>query len=158
MVAKSKVSLKRVAKGTLRSALVSQLKAQTGRKDIKFDAATSVAANTQVTIAIKERAGYPVTFPKGSVDPKDWKTAKGVKIEVDFSRCFWLPDDWGQGVKMTLPVSRSTGGGGGILTTFVGPDMKSFFHKSKVEEYVGRSLDVKEGWNGQVRAARLQAL
>jgi len=148
---------KRLSKSTLRSALVSGLKEQTGRKDIKFSAAPKVAEKCIGTVPIEQRAGYPLVFPKGSVNPKDWKTSNGVKIEVDFNRAAWLPDDWGQGVKMTQPSSRSTGGGGGILTSFVGPDMKVFFHKKTTEAYVGRPLTNQEGFKGQVRLAQLQA-
>ena len=36
-----------------------------------------------------------------------------VPVSVDFNRCRWLPDDWGQGVKATLPNSRSKPNGGG---------------------------------------------
>jgi len=86
------------------------LKASTGRKDITFHEAPKVAARTQGTVPIKERAGYPLKFPKGAVDPKDWATTHGIKIEVDFSRSKWLPDDWGQGVKATFRNSRSTAG------------------------------------------------
>eukprot|EP00931_Biecheleriopsis_adriatica_P119373 TRINITY_DN94601_c0_g1_i1.p1 TRINITY_DN94601_c0_g1~~TRINITY_DN94601_c0_g1_i1.p1 ORF type:complete len:608 (-),score=165.05 TRINITY_DN94601_c0_g1_i1:51-1874(-) len=152
-----KSQVKRLSKTTLRSALVAGLKEKTGRKDIKFDAAPQVATKAIGTVSIKDRAGYPVARPKGSVDPKDWVTHEGVKVEVDFSRAPWLPDDWGQGVKTTHPNSRSTKGGGGILTSYVSPDMKVFYHKTKVEELVGRPLTTKDGFNGQVRLAQLQA-
>ncbi len=80
------------------------------------------------------------------------------KIEVDFNRVAWLPDAWGQGIKVTKPISRSTGGKGGTLTMFVSPDGKTaYFHKTKVEEYEGRKLTKKDGFNGQVRLAKLQA-
>lgn len=70
----------------------------------------------------------------------------------------WLPDAWGQGIKVTKPISRSTGGKGGTLTMFVSPDGKTaYFHKPKVEKYEGRKLTRKEGFNGQVRLAKLQA-
>merc|ERR1712232_735735 len=104
---KKKAIGKRITKHTLRSALVAGLKAQTGRKDIKFDVAPGVAAKTEKSVPIEKRAGYPLVFPKGAVDPKDWKTKNGVKIMVDFSRASWLPDDWGQGVKATEKTWRS---------------------------------------------------
>ena len=78
-------------------------------------------------------------------------------IEVDFLRAAWLPDDWGQGVKITKAVSRSRPGQGGTLTIYVGPCGKSFYHKAKVEEYVGRTLSVVDGFQGQVRLAQIQA-
>eukprot|EP00746_Dinoflagellata_sp_MGD_P004723 gnl/MRDRNA2_/MRDRNA2_109134_c0_seq1.p1 gnl/MRDRNA2_/MRDRNA2_109134_c0~~gnl/MRDRNA2_/MRDRNA2_109134_c0_seq1.p1 ORF type:complete len:661 (+),score=170.52 gnl/MRDRNA2_/MRDRNA2_109134_c0_seq1:91-1983(+) len=148
---------RRVRKSDVRTALLSCLKEQSGRADISFKSAQKSAATTQISIPIEERAGYPVTFPKGAVDPKDWKTHSGVKVEVDFARAYWLPDDWGQGVKITEKNGRSTGGGGGTLTTYVGPDMKAYFHRHMVEQYVGRKLTKEDGWNGQVRQAKLQA-
>jgi len=156
---KTKLTKKLVNKLTLRQALVSGVKAQTGRKDIEFRAAADIAATTQRAIPIEERAGYPLKRARGSVDPKNWKTATGVKLEVDFSRAWWMPDDWGQAIKPTKPTSHSTGGGGGILTTFVAPDGKTcFFHKERCEEHMGRPFTKADGFNGQVRLAKLQAL
>lgn len=52
-------------------------------------------------------------------------------------------------------------GGGGILTTFVAPDGKSFFHKATSEAYFlkveGRPMTEKDCFNGRVRLAKLQA-
>lgn len=158
MKAKARKTKRLITKGTLRSALVAGLKAQTGRKDLRFEDAPEVAARTQQTVKIEERAGFPLKIAKGSVHPKDWLTHSGCKIEVDFGRAHWLPDDWGQGIKATLKTWRSMKGGGGILTTFVAPDGKSFFHKHTSEAWAGRPLGAKEGFNGQVRLARLQAL
>jgi len=161
MVAKSKrvaQASERVRRGTLRSALLSDLKKGSGRKDIRIGAASKTASKSMGSIPIEERAGFPLKLVKGGVHPKDWKTHNGVKIIVDVSRCHWLPDDWGQGVKVTVATSRSTGTGGGILTTFVAPDGKSFFHKHTSEAYNGKGeLTLKDGWNGQVRLARMQA-
>lgn len=160
-VMKAKRVPKRLNKNTLRFALVSGLKAKTGRKDIKFKEAPSLAAKTQHSVPIEQRAGFPLKIAKGSVHPKDWVSGGGDKIEVDFTRAKWLPDDWGQGVKMTHPGTlgnRKKCGGGGILTTFVAPDGKSFFHKESSERYAGvKEWTIADGWNGQVRMARLQA-
>lgn len=148
----------RVRRHTLRSALLSDLKKDSGRKDIECGAASKVASKAKDSIPIEERAGFPLKLSKGGVHPKDWKTHNGVKIIVDLARCPWLPDDWGQGVKQTQPTSHSTGVGGGILTTFVAPDGKSFFHKATSEAYNGKGvLTHKDGWNGQVRLAKMQA-
>eukprot|EP00441_Pelagodinium_beii_P018005 CAMPEP_0197655014 /NCGR_PEP_ID=MMETSP1338-20131121/39196_1 /TAXON_ID=43686 ORGANISM="Pelagodinium beii, Strain RCC1491" /NCGR_SAMPLE_ID=MMETSP1338 /ASSEMBLY_ACC=CAM_ASM_000754 /LENGTH=584 /DNA_ID=CAMNT_0043230575 /DNA_START=57 /DNA_END=1811 /DNA_ORIENTATION=+ len=153
-----KVLCRRLSKSTLRSALVSGLKAKGGRKDLKFEDAPEVASKVMNSLPPEERAGYPVVLTKDSVDPRKWVTHQGVKIEVDFSRARWLPDDWGQGVKTTCATAKSKkGGGGGILTSFVGPDMKVFYHREKVEEYIGRKLTDKDGFNGQVKLAKLQA-
>jgi len=162
VVMKSKKVLKRgrgtrVNRGSLRSALISNLKKAGKRKDINIADASSVASKSSKAIPIGERAGFPVKLAKGCVHPKDWKTHNGVKIIVDYSRSPWLPDDWGQGVKQTQPTAHSTGGGGGILTTYVAPDGKSFFHKATSEQYAGRPLTNEEGWNGQVRLAKKQA-
>lgn len=164
MVAKGKrildkgKSVKTVRRGTLRSALLSDLKTSSGRKDIKFHGASKIASKSQVSIPIEQRAGFPLKLTKGGVHPKDWKSHCGVKIIVDLARAPWLPDDWGQGVKQTQANGRSTGTSGGILTTYVAPDGKSFFHKPTSEEYNGKGvLTSKDGWNGQVRLAKLQA-
>merc|ERR1711879_367504 len=90
-----------IKKSSLRSALVANLKDKSGRKDIKFDAAPKIADKMQRTVPIEKRAGYPATLEKGAVNPKNWKTYMGVKIDVDFARAPWLPDTWGQGVKIT---------------------------------------------------------
>ncbi|CAJ1343759.1 unnamed protein product [Effrenium voratum] len=157
---KAPVAVKRatkLGKQTLRSALVSGLKEKSGRKDLKFTAAPEVAGRAVGIVPIEKRAGYPLCLPDGAVDPEEWKTKDGVKVEVDFARVHWLPDEWGQGVKTTCPTARSTGGGGGTLTAFVSPDMTVYYHKCKVEEYVGRPLTERDGFNGQVRLAQLQA-
>eukprot|EP00930_Biecheleria_cincta_P073589 TRINITY_DN60869_c0_g1_i1.p1 TRINITY_DN60869_c0_g1~~TRINITY_DN60869_c0_g1_i1.p1 ORF type:complete len:538 (-),score=95.61 TRINITY_DN60869_c0_g1_i1:153-1739(-) len=161
-VMKSKKVLKRgrgtrVNKGSLRSALISNLKKAGGRKDVNIAHASAIASKSSETIPIEERAGFPIKLAKGCVHPKDWKTHNGVKIIVDYNRAPWLPDDWGQGVKQTQPTAHSTGRGGGILTTYVAPDGKSFFHKATSEKYAGRPLTNEVGWNGQVRVAKKQA-
>mmetsp|Transcript_114824 Transcript_114824/g.357659 ORF Transcript_114824/g.357659 Transcript_114824/m.357659 type:complete len:566 (+) Transcript_114824:56-1753(+) len=156
MVAKV-MKKKRVLKGALRGALLADLKQGSGRRDIKFRSATKVASRSQDTTPIEERAGFPVRLKRGCVHPRDWATPHGVKIHVDFNRSPWLPDDWGQGVKITQPTVRSTMGGGGILTAFVAPDGKNFFHKATSEEYCGFPLTREVGWNGQLRTARIQA-
>jgi hypothetical protein len=121
----SSTKLSRVSKHTIRSALVAGLKAQSGRKDIKFDKSADVATRAMDSVAIEQRAGYPVKRAKGSTDPKDWETEKGVKVHVDFKRHAWLPDDWGQGVKITIPTAHSTGTSGGTYTVIIAPDGKS---------------------------------
>jgi len=147
----------RVNRGTLRSALLSNLKKDGGRTDINIRSATAVASRSSEETPIEERAGFPTKLAKGCVHPRNWITAMGVKIHVDYSRAAWLPDEWGQGVKQTQPTAKSTGGNGGILTTYVAPDGKSFFHKSVAEQYAGRQFTAEDGWNGQVRLAKLQA-
>lgn len=156
-VTKAAKAKRLVGRGTLRSALVSGLKEQCGRTDLKFDAAPKVASKVLHSVPPEQRAGYPLTRPKGSVEPRDWRTSEGVKVEVDFTRPAWMPDDWGQGVKTTNPTSHSTGGGGGTLTSYVAPDGKVFYHKRRAEEYAGRTFGPTDGFNGQVRLAKLQA-
>lgn len=156
---KKRVSKVLIRKSTLSGALRAGLKAKTGRKDIKFKEAAQVALSTEQSVPIAQRAGYPLKLTKGGVNPKDWVTCKGDKILVDFARAPWLPDDWGQGVKMTRPVNKKVDkGGGGILTCYVAPDGKNFFHKLKSEEYAGVDEFTRaDGWNGQVRLAKAQA-
>lgn len=152
------VAVKKLSKSSMTSALKARLKKNSGRHDIRIDEQPQLLDDAAHSVPITERGGYPVIRKKGSADPKKWVTVTGVPVSVDFNRCRWLPDDWGQGVKATLPNSRSKpNGGGGILTCFVSPEMKVYFHKEKVEEHVGRTLSDKDGFNGQVRLAKLQA-
>jgi len=156
----------RLRKGSLRSALVSGLKAQGGRSDLVFNDASRLAAQRMHQTPIKERAGYPVTRPAGSADPAKWVTQHGKKVMVDFSRSTWLPDDWGQGVKTTNPTAHSTGGGGGTYTVFMSPEGKTFYHKWAAEDFTfgdgkrfsakGKTFELKDGFRGQLRAAWLQ--
>jgi len=160
---KKVVKLKRVSKHTIRSALVASLKAQSGRKDIKFDQSADVADRAMHSVPIEQRAGYPVKRAKGSVDPKDWMTEKRFKdrpqekVHVDFKRHAWLPDEWGQGVKITIPNAHSTGTSGGTYTVMVAPDGKVFYHRGPAEEYAGYKFSHELGFNGQVRLAKLQS-
>lgn len=152
---------RRIAKAAVRGALVSSIKSKSGRKDIVVDDAARAAEKIRLSTPPKERAGYPLKISKGAVEPERWKTKTGVEVEVDFSRCHWLPDDWGQGIKRTKKTilkARPRRQGGGVLTTFVAPNgVDCFFHKDKVEEYVGRKLTKKDGLNGQIRSCKLAA-
>lgn len=151
----------RIHKGTLRGALIKSLKKQSGRKDLDFKEASAIAARTQHLVPIEERGGYPVKRLKGSVDPKNWVSCHGDKVEVDLGRAKWLPDEWGQGIKITHKNGRSEGkkdwGGRGLLTSFVAPDGKVFFHQHCAEQYAGKKFTAALGFNGQIRLARLQA-
>jgi len=147
---------RRLHKGTLRTALFSNLKAQSGRKDIEFKQAAKATTKAMKSVPIQHRAGHPLTLPAGSVDPRSWKTKGGKKVEVDFSRSNWLPDDWGQGVKITNPTAHSTGTTGGTYTVFMSPEGETFYHKFAVEAHVGRSLGPKDGFNGTLRLAWLR--
>lgn len=153
---KTNTKLKRVGKSTIRSALIADLKEQSGRKDIKFDKSHAVASRTKDSVPIEQRAGYPVKRAKGSVDPKKWVTEKGVKVHVDFKRHAWLPDDWGQGVKITTPTAHSFGSSGGTYTVMIAPDGKIFYHRVEAEKYAGYKFSLQLGFNGQVRLAKLQ--
>lgn len=160
MLKKPVTKAKRITRTTLRSALVSAIKLQTGRTGLAIADAPKVASRTINTVPIEERAGFPVMLAKGAVHPRDWATVNGVKIEVDFSRSPFLPDTWGQGVKTTLPNSRTKSdgtSGGGMLTAFVAPDGKVFFHRKTSQKYAGFEFTREVGWNGQVRNAQLQA-
>jgi len=148
----------RLNKRSLGGALVAELKAKSGRKDISFDEAPKYAVTTIHKVPIEQRAGYPLMLTKGGVDPKRWRTKDDKKVEVDFTRSHWLPDAWGQGVKITSPTFRSTGGTGGILQCYVAPDGKTiYYHKHMVQFYEGRTLTSEDGLNGQIRLAKLQA-
>lgn len=159
---------KRIQRGTLRAAFVASLKEASGRADIAAEKkfASKGAQKTFKVVPIKERAGYPVKRLKGSVDPEKWTTHAGDKIHVDLARNKWLPDEWGQGIKMTHKNGRSTGfkdhGNRGVLDCFVAPDGKSFFHKHLAEEYSAKMGWTKKfvdeaGKNGQIQLAKAQA-
>lgn len=149
---------RRVRKSHLKSSLASSIKAASGRKDISFQACENWSSEVMDSVKIEDRGGFPLKLKPGAVHPRDWRTAGGVRVTVDFGRAKWLPDDWGQGIKATTPNGRSTGGTGGTLTTFVAPNGKTmFYHKPTSEEHAGRTLTEKDGWNGQVRLAQLQA-
>lgn len=70
--------------------------------------------------------------PSGAheVDPAKWRTIEGKQIFVDMTRKPWLPDDYGQGVKMTNPISRSKPGSGGTYTVFISPEGRVFYHRT----------------------------
>merc|ERR1719401_1937951 len=93
--------------------------------------------------APKDRLGAPISkgFPV-----ERWP----VNVLVDVERAFWLPDDWGQGIKNT--------GTGGTYVGFVGPDGKFSYHRNcggtftdGVEAVLGRSLSALDGFNGLLR-------
>mmetsp|Transcript_92878 Transcript_92878/g.161391 ORF Transcript_92878/g.161391 Transcript_92878/m.161391 type:complete len:491 (-) Transcript_92878:80-1552(-) len=144
-------------KTTIRSALVAGLKSQSGRKDLKFDKSPDVASRAMNSVPVEQRAGYPVKRAKGSFNPMHWKTTNSVKVEVDFARHAWLPDEWGQGVKITQPTAHSTGHTGGTYTVIVAPDGKIFYHRKPAEDYAGYQFSKELGFNGQIRLAQLQA-
>eukprot|EP00930_Biecheleria_cincta_P030285 TRINITY_DN2097_c0_g1_i5.p1 TRINITY_DN2097_c0_g1~~TRINITY_DN2097_c0_g1_i5.p1 ORF type:complete len:584 (-),score=108.88 TRINITY_DN2097_c0_g1_i5:270-2021(-) len=161
------MKLKRLGRGALSSALAAMVKGTGGRKDLKFEQAPKAATNTMHQVPLKERAGYPLKFPKGSVDPKNWRTGsrcgseRGNKpVIVDFSRAAWLPDDWGQGVKATSPIQRADikPGSGGTFTVYMSPDGKTFYHKPAAEKYAGYKFTEEGGRNGQIRKAQLQGV
>lgn len=154
-VTKKKSTLLR--KSTIRSALVAGLKEQSGRTDLKFDKSPELASRAMNSVPVEQRAGYPVKRAKGAADPRHWKTNHDVKVEVDFGRYPWLPDEWGQGVKITNPTAHSTGHTGGTYTVIVAPDGKIFYHRGPAEDYAGFHFSNELGFNGQVRLAQLQA-
>lgn len=153
------VNKRRISKRMLGSMLAAEIKAKSGRTDLGFEKAPEFATKTIKNVSLEERAGYPLKLTKGAVDPKLWRTRDGVQVEVDFGRSHWMPDDWGQGIKPTKQIYRSKkGGNGGILPCYVSPGGKTiYYHKHKVEEYVGRKLTEKDGLNGQIKLGQVQA-
>jgi len=164
-IAKMVMKAKRLGRTALTGALVAMLKSTGGRSDLKYDAAHKAATGTMHLVPLKERAGYPLKFPKGSVDPKNWRTGitagserGGKPVIVDFNRASWLPDDWGQGIKSTSPISRPDikPGNGGTYTVFMSPTGETFYHKWAGENASGRTFTDEGGRNGQIRKAQLQ--
>mmetsp|Transcript_93836 Transcript_93836/g.247830 ORF Transcript_93836/g.247830 Transcript_93836/m.247830 type:complete len:573 (-) Transcript_93836:48-1766(-) len=139
----------------MRNAMVMEM-----RRQEQLKRGTKVSGKgKQVTVAAQEvpitqRAGHPLVKTKAK--PAEWKTIPGKAITVDLARVPWLPDDWGQGVKMTNPISRSRPGQGGTYTVWVAPCGRVFYHRYAMEEFLGRTLSVKDGFNGQRRLAQLQ--
>ncbi|CAE7236291.1 unnamed protein product, partial [Symbiodinium sp. KB8] len=146
----------RVDRRGLRWALQALLKEKGGRTDLKYEKVTKTHDKVMREVPIENRAGYPLVFPKGSVDPKKWRTIEGKEVIVDFHRAKWLPDDWGQGVKCTNRIARSRGGGG-TYTVIVSPDGRVFYHRKAAEEHYGKSFSNELGFQGQVRLAKLKA-
>jgi len=138
----------------MRSAMVKQLKQQEQqRRGARVGAAGKKVTDAAAATPIKDRAGYPLVPTK--VDPAKWRTIEGKQIFVDMTRKPWLPDDYGQGVKMTNPISRSKPGSGGTYTVFISPEGRVFYHRHQIEAEIGRPLTYKDGWNGQKRLQRL---
>lgn len=98
----------------------------------------------------RERLGAPLS--KKGFPVEKWPA----NVLVDAERVFWLPDDWGQGIKNTGP--------GGTYIGWVSPEGKFCYHrnlggkfKDGVEAVIGRSLTALDGFNGLMRkiAARV---
>lgn len=87
----------------------------------------------------KKRAGAPL---KGGFPLKRWP----VNVLVDGERAFWLPDDWGQGVKNTGP--------GGTYVVWMSPAGRIFYHRPTMEQYLGRELSALDGFNGILRTVQ----
>mmetsp|Transcript_58642 Transcript_58642/g.172065 ORF Transcript_58642/g.172065 Transcript_58642/m.172065 type:complete len:475 (-) Transcript_58642:51-1475(-) len=151
---KKVVKDERLRRGSLRAALLSGLKAQSGRSDLSYNGASAYAAQRMSQTPLKDRPGYPLS--PGPADPAKWRTQNGKQVIVDFTRHAWLPDDWGQGVKITEPTAHSTGGGGGTYTVIVSPCGKIFYHRRSAEEWLGKKFELKDGFRGQLRTAWLQ--
>lgn len=135
----------------LRAAFVQSLRREEhSRRGTKVNGGHKAASKEQATIPWQERAGAPLVAT--DVSPEDWKTREGKQVFVDFARVPWLPDDCGQGVKMTNAIARTKVGGGGIYKVFVTSQGKVFYSKTALEEHVGRKLDQRDGFRGTVRA------
>lgn len=147
----------KIERMSMHKALEALLKRESGREDIEFKDAPSTHMQLMAERPITERAGYPIKRAKGSVDPVSWACGDGRKIIVDFKRHAWLPDEWGQGVKITKSTSHSTGVQGGTYTVIIAPDGKVFYHRAVAEEYAGKQFTIEAGFNGQVRLAQLRA-
>lgn len=90
-----------------------------------------------------KRLGAPI---RGGFPVEQWPA----NVLVDTERAFWLPDDWGQGIKNT--------GTGGTYIGWISPTGKFLYHKNLggrfeqgVEVEVGRLLTAADGFNGILR-------
>lgn len=140
----------------LRAAFVLELKRKAqAQRGNKVGGGSKDAVDEQASIPNEQRAGWPLVPTE--VKPEDWKTREGKPVYVDFSRVPWLPDDCGQGVKMTNQISRSREGVGGTYRVWVTSDGHVFYHKHALEAYLDRGkLDARDGFNGQLRLRSLQ--
>lgn len=155
MASKAKKVQKKNGRRKLRTALVLDMKRkEQKRRGNKVAARPKGVTEEAIDVPFHMRAGYPLV--KTKVNPKDWKTVAGKQVFVDLTRVTWLPDDWGQGVKLTNPISRSRPGFGGTYTVWVSPEGKVFYHQFAIEDFLGRKLSVREGFNGVKRTAKLQ--
>lgn len=136
---------------------MSTLKAKGGRQDIEFRDASAASLQVMREVPVTERAGYPLIRVEGSADPAEWRTKEGKEVLVDFKRAWWLPDDWGQGVKCTNRTAHSTGTSGGTYTVAMSPEGLTFYHRHAAEKHAGYTFTRELGRNGQIRAAQLQA-
>jgi len=142
------------ARRCLRSAFVLSLRQQEqARRGVKVSAAGRPVTKAAKHVPIKQRAGHPLVPTK--VKPSQWRTVEGKPIFVDMTRVAWLPDDFGQGVKMTNPISRSTPGNGGTYTVWISPEGRVFYHRKAIEAELGRKLTASDGFNGQLRLHQL---
>lgn len=90
----------------------------------------------------RERLGAPLSERGFPVER--WPA----NVLVDAERVFWLPDDWGQGIKNT--------GTGGTYIGWVSPEGRYVYHRNLrgttgVETIVGRPLTALDGFNGMLR-------
>eukprot|EP00929_Paragymnodinium_shiwhaense_P093220 TRINITY_DN53361_c0_g1_i1.p1 TRINITY_DN53361_c0_g1~~TRINITY_DN53361_c0_g1_i1.p1 ORF type:complete len:488 (+),score=151.55 TRINITY_DN53361_c0_g1_i1:72-1535(+) len=154
--------LKTLHRGSLKNALRSSMKLEATKayeavgQKLNFTVASSKATQAYLNIPAEKRAGYPVSRAKGSVDPKKWVTSGGKKVQIDFARRIWLPDDWAQGVKSTNPIGTGRIGSGGSYTVYLSPDGKTFYHQKCCEEHSGRKFGPFDGFQGAMREAQLQ--
>lgn len=147
---KAKRLVRPIGRKKLRVAFVQNLRQQEQRRrGAKVSGGQKEASSEQAMIPWQQRAGAPLVPTK--VSPTNWKTRVGKQVFVDFARSPWLPDDCGQGVKMTNPIARSKVGSGGTYTVFVTSDGSVFYHKHDLEAYLGKTFDKRDGFNGTVR-------
>jgi len=135
----------------LRAAFVQSLRQEEQhRRGTKVKGGHKEALKEQATVPWQERAGAPLVAT--DVSPEDWKTKEGKQVFVDFGRAPWLPDDCGQGVKMTNAIANSKVGGGGIYKVYVTSQGNVFYNKLALEAHLGRKFDQRDGFRGTVRA------
>mmetsp|Transcript_44066 Transcript_44066/g.104272 ORF Transcript_44066/g.104272 Transcript_44066/m.104272 type:complete len:419 (+) Transcript_44066:76-1332(+) len=92
-----------------------------------YDMIMAHKAQKEAAEAAKRAQVQLATTPKPAHWPADTRVDPAPKI-------FWLPEDWGQGLKTTIS--------GKEMRCYIGPppDCKRLFHKDKIELYLGRTL------------------
>jgi len=156
---KHPASMERLRKNSLRFALRGDLLVDSGRRDLasKIAPPGSAASKRAKVLAPERRAGWPLVRRKGSADPKQWFSAGGKHVSVDFSRAAWLPDDWAQGVTTLNKRFKAELGVSCTFTVYMPPSgTPTLYSQRQAEKQMKRKFTTKDGFRGQLRFAALQ--
>lgn len=108
---------------------------------------SAMKAVRKIGLKLKANKGSKVKVRVGKPLPIDrWPST----VDPDNApRAYWLPADWGQGIKNTC---RSD------LRAFVSPEGKLYYHRQTIEGILGRKLGPGDGLSGAVAWAKERVL